>query len=125
MTFLDTHVAAWLYAGEVDRFPRRIQNRLESDRLVISPMVLLELQYLYEVRRITDQAPLILKALGNALGLEVKRDDFEHTILNALRHSFTRDPFDRLIVAQAELNSAPLLSKDQNIRRHYRRACWD
>ena len=44
MIFLDTHVVIWLYAGEVERFPRRVQSRLESEALFISPIVLLEMQ---------------------------------------------------------------------------------
>ena len=37
---------------------------------------------------------------------------------------WVRDPFDRLIVAQAIANEAPLVTKDEKIRRHYRRAVW-
>jgi PIN domain nuclease of toxin-antitoxin system len=42
-----------------------------------------------------------------------------------LGHRWTRDPFDRIIVAHADVVSAPLLTKDQAIRRNYRRAFWD
>jgi PIN domain nuclease of toxin-antitoxin system len=122
--FLDTHATVWLYAGEVERFPRRAQARLETEALVISPIVVLELQYLHEVGRVIDGPTLIVKELEKALGLSVKADDFERIILSALAQSWTRDPFDRIIVAQAQLNSAPLLSKDETIRRHYRRAFW-
>jgi PIN domain nuclease of toxin-antitoxin system len=123
--FLDTHAAVWLYAGDVERFPRRARARLETETLVISPVVLLEMQYLHEVGRVTDGPTLIVKELEKAVGLSVKGDDFERTILSALAQSWTRDPFDRIIVAQAQLNSAALLSKDENIRHHYRRAFWD
>jgi len=37
---------------------------------------------------------------------------------------WTRDPFDRLIVAHAAANDARLLTKDEKIRRHYKRAVW-
>jgi PIN domain nuclease of toxin-antitoxin system len=38
---------------------------------------------------------------------------------------WTRDPFDRLIVAHAKINGlAPLLSADEQIARHYARTLW-
>ena len=38
--------------------------------------------------------------------------------------SWTRDPFDRMIVAQAALREAPLLTKDRVLHEHYDRAVW-
>jgi PIN domain nuclease of toxin-antitoxin system len=38
--------------------------------------------------------------------------------------SWTRDPFDRLIVANALANDAPLITKDEEIRRNYSRSIW-
>lgn len=43
---------------------------------------------------------------------------------HALKESWTRDPFDRLIVANAKAAGAPLITKDERIRKHYRRAIW-
>ena len=43
-------------------------------------------------------------------------------ITQALREKWTRDPFDRLIVANAKAAGAPLITKDERIRKHYRRA---
>ena len=125
MIFLDTHVVVWLYAGEVDRFPRRASRALESESLVISPMVLLELQYLHELSRVSQDPALIVNELEKSLGLAVRRDEFERIIIAALMENWTRDPFDRIIVAHANLASAPLLTKDASIRQHYRQALWD
>jgi PIN domain nuclease of toxin-antitoxin system len=49
---------------------------------------------------------------------------FAAVVENALQQKWIRDPFDRLIVAQASTNEAPLVTKDEKIRRHYRRAVW-
>ena len=38
--------------------------------------------------------------------------------------TWTRDPFDRVIVANAALNGNILISKDQNILEHYIHARW-
>lgn len=125
MIFLDTHAVVWLYAGEVDRFPRRARQRLEVERLLISPMVLLEIQYLHELSRVSQGPALIVKELEKSLGLTVHTEDFERIMVAALAEAWTRDPFDRIIVTHARLLSAPLLTKDASIRKQYRLAFWD
>jgi PIN domain nuclease of toxin-antitoxin system len=35
-----------------------------------------------------------------------------------------RDPFDRLMVAHAAANRAALITRGEEIQRHYRRAVW-
>ena len=79
--FLDTHVVVWLYAGEVDRFPRRARKRLESEPLFISPMVLLEIQYLHELSRVSQGPTLIVKELEKSLGLGIHTEDFERIMV--------------------------------------------
>jgi len=49
---------------------------------------------------------------------------FEDVARAALRESWTGDPFDRMIVAQARLREAALITKDRSIREHYSRAVW-
>lgn len=44
------------------------------------------------------------------------------TIANGI--DFTRDAFDRLIVAHAKLNNNYLISKDTHIRQNYPNALW-
>jgi PIN domain nuclease of toxin-antitoxin system len=43
---------------------------------------------------------------------------------HALKEKWVRDPFDRLIVAHAKANDAPLVTKDERIRLNYRHALW-
>ena len=125
MIFLDTHVVVWLYAGEVDRFPRRARKRLESEPVLVTPMVLLEIQYLHELSRVNQGPALIVKELEKSLGLEIHTENFERIVIAALGESWTRDPFDRIIVAHAHLTATALLTKDESIRKHYRQAFWD
>jgi PIN domain nuclease of toxin-antitoxin system len=54
MIYLDTHVILWLFARKGDGLSVRAMKLIESDtELTISPMVLLELEYLHEVGRTT------------------------------------------------------------------------
>jgi PIN domain nuclease of toxin-antitoxin system len=50
---------------------------------------------------------------------------FAAVALESLSVTWTADPFDRIIVAQAQANrDSPLISADAQIRRHYERAIW-
>ena len=122
---LDTHVVAWLYAGDLRRFSPAARRRLGSEELRISPMVALEMQYLHEVGRISEDAGVVLSDLSRKLGLAQAEGDFSSVAAGAVGLGWTRDPFDRLIVAHAALHGATLMTKDRWIRRNYPHAVWD
>ena len=42
----------------------------------------------------------------------------------ALAEKWSRDPFDRLIVAHAKAQKTPLVTRDEKIRENYRLAVW-
>ena len=122
---LDTHVAAWLYAGRSDLFPPRVRRLLEGEELVVSPMVLLELQYLHEVGKATEPGHVVMAALQSVLEVRVCSRSFQSVATAAAAFDFTSDPFDRLITAQADVAEAALISKDRSIRKFYSRAVWE
>jgi len=124
MMHLDTHVVVWLYAGLLDKFPTAAQGRLEQEKLVISPMVALELQYLYETRRTTEPGYLVVRDLESRIGLTVAETAFIDVAAAAASLSWTRDPFDRLIAAQAVVENVPLLTADRTIRANLALAVW-
>ncbi|VGO18283.1 Ribonuclease VapC22 [Pontiella sulfatireligans] len=124
MIYLDTHVVVWLYAGEFDRFPASASEFIEQNNLLISPAVLLELQFLKEIKRITADPMLVFQTLEETIGLQLCKLEFYKVVVGALSQSWTRDPFDRLIAAQASIRNASLLTKDRIIRRNCSTACW-
>ena len=124
VAYLDTHVVAWLFAGETGLLTERARELVRENSLLVSPAVRLELQYLYEIGRTRAPARTVMRALAGSLGLGVCALPFERVVETAERQAWTRDPFDRLIVAQASLAGAPLLTKDRTIREHYAKAAW-
>lgn len=126
LIYLDTHVVAWLYAEGARALPAKIRDLLESSNDIrISPMVRLELQYLYEIERVTQPPLPVLDAIESTLGVTLCKAAFPAIVREAESQNWTRDPFDRLIVAQASVFNAPLVTKDETIRAHYARAIWD
>jgi PIN domain nuclease of toxin-antitoxin system len=120
----DTHVALWLYSGDTGRFSRKATEALESHDLLASPMVRLEMQFLHEVERIKEKPELIFRTLAADFGMGVCNDPFASVVEAAEAVHWTRDPFDRLVVAQAMLTHSPLITKDDVIRRHYKNCIW-
>jgi PIN domain nuclease of toxin-antitoxin system len=124
--YLDTHVVFWLYAeGARSRLSATAREAIRTAGDVrVSPMVSMELQHLYEIDRIGAMPAVILDELRAMLGLTVCPAAFGAVVQVAERLAWTRDPFDRLIVAQAALHDAPLVTRDATIHEHYARAVW-
>jgi PIN domain nuclease of toxin-antitoxin system len=84
----------------------------------------LELEYLHEIKRSTTPAETILNELRAQIGLATCDLPFDQVVRKATELTWTHDPFDRLIVAQALCRDFRLLTKDAYIRRHARLAFW-
>lgn len=84
MIYLDTHVVVWLYAGLVNQFSETIKNYLNEEELLISPIVRLELQYLYEMGRVNIPANEIVLDLSDRIGLKDCAKDFNTVISQAI-----------------------------------------
>lgn len=105
---LDTNALIWLDQGHP-----RARPLARAGRIYISPASLLELQFLHEISRIRL-----------ADGVEAVAHDDRWTIddpsavswfLGAAELSWTRDPFDRLIVAHARLRGWKLATGDDRL----------
>ena len=124
MTFLDTHLVVWLYGGRKEKIPPAVTKHLQSDDLYISPMVVLELQLLRESGKIDYVPEQVVETLRRAVGLQICDCPFEEIAFYSVGQSWTRDPFDRIITAQAAAQGGILLTKDRLIQQHYDKAFW-
>jgi len=125
MTYLDTHVLVWLYASAGEKISPVASVAIEAaDDLRISPMVLLEVDFLHEINRITVGSREIYAYLHEHIGVSVCERSFGDVVSFAADQSWTRDPFDRLIVAQAAFGAYQLISKDSVIQAHYPETLW-
>lgn len=106
MILLDTNALIWL-----DRSHRRARPLARTGRLYVSPASLLELQLLHEAGRVRLPPG----------GLDIVVSDDRWTLddppatswfLLASEIGWTRDPFDRLIVAHARLRGWKLATGD-------------
>ena len=105
---LDTNALIWVDAGH----PRSRALVARRDRLYVSPASILELQLLQE------SGKLRLRHASAEWVLEDDRWLLDEPpagswFLRAAEVGWTRDPFDRLLVAQSRLESLRLLTDDK------------
>lgn len=125
IVYLDTHVVV-LATSSPRRLPKRALSLVRrADALKISPATVLELQLLREIGRLNASPAQFIEAVAEALPLSVCERPFAAVANAALALSWTRDPFDRLIVAQAAIAECALVTKDETIRKHFSNARWD
>lgn len=124
MIYLDTHVLVYLAAGETNRIGAAGRKAIDRDQVLASAAAVLELEFLHELGRVKPTASKLISLLAADIGLRVCDLPFRTVVDHALAEGWTRDPFDRLIVANAKAAGAVLVTKDQRIREHYSRAIW-
>ena len=119
---LDTHFLLWtaLDADRLTEFPWLDAYRPWG----ISPVSFLEIQFLHEVGRLALLEPGFAQAVASDRRFSVDEVPLVTLVEKALPLSWTRDPFDRLITAQAARLGASLLTRDRTIRDHYANAVW-
>lgn len=125
IAYLDTDVVLWLAAGKVDRLSSVARGLVDKADLLLSPMAFLELEYLHELGRTKFPARDLVKKVSHETNLTLCEIPFPAIASAALDEKWTRDLFDRLIVANAKANGfAWLISADEEIARHYPRTVW-
>jgi PIN domain nuclease of toxin-antitoxin system len=123
--YLDTHIVVYLHDGLIHKFTQAAKREIEASDLLISPLVLLELEYLHKRKKIGIKPRDIYHAIHVDFGVRMCGLPFAKVVDAALDLDWTSDPFDRMIVAQAQANrDSPLITKDELIREKYPRSVW-
>ena len=119
MIVLDTHVLVW-WTNAHHQVSSGAQEAIESaDVIAVSAITGWEAAVLARRRRIQiDRDALAwLHDLATAKNVRILPITLDIAVRAAEFHELLRDPIDCLIVATALINNAPLLTKDDRIRR--------
>jgi PIN domain nuclease of toxin-antitoxin system len=112
---LDTHVFLWWCAGDSrlgDLEHQAIRNG--ANDVFLSAASVWEMAIKQNLGRL--QIPEPASAAVARLGIERLPVAFEHAEATALLPPLHRDPFDRLLVAQARIEGLTLMTRDPQIR---------
>ena len=118
MVLIDTHIAVFLHSNLLSMISRPAQKVLESQDIVLPEMARLELQYLFEIKRITCTPGQIVADLYGEIGLTCSTTAIAGLIQTAITIPWTRDAFDRLIAADAIFCDCPLITRDRYMIEH-------
>jgi PIN domain nuclease of toxin-antitoxin system len=121
---LDTHIVLWLSFGTKNLSQKAVYSINKAPQVCIAPIVELELQYLLEIKRIREQPTIVIETLEKDIGLKISNADSRQVIKISKDIYWTRDVFDRLIVAEAIATHAMLVTKDKRILAHFDHALW-
>lgn len=111
---LDTHVVLWQLSGSRALGPRASAAVAEAAELAFSVVSFAEIGVKAAVGKLV--VPARLDAHVAAAGIRVVGLSAEHGLAVAELPLHHRDPFDRLLIAQARLDGYALVSADERIR---------
>ena len=117
---LDTHVFLWLQTE-----PERLGDRLalvedNATTLLLSPASSWEMAIKYALGRLPLPEPpeRYVPTRMRAIGAEALPIEHHHALAVALLPPLHRDPFDRLLVAQASVAGAAILTADPAVAQY-------
>ena len=115
---LDTHFLIWLVLES-----KRLANFPWLDRYRpwgVSPVSFLEIQFLAEVGRLSVSNPEFTSTVMKDRRFIIDDISLDTLVGHALRLDWTRDPFDRLLVAHSLARRVALCTTDRAIRSRHR-----
>lgn len=124
---LDTHTFLWqrTHPERVSKAAMQVLNR-EEISLFVSAATLWEIGILASLKRIEMEVSLskLVEHSYRHAGISVLAIDPLHVDTLVSLPFFHRDPFDRLLVAQAKSIDAVIVSKDSELDRYGVRRIW-
>jgi PIN domain nuclease of toxin-antitoxin system len=122
MFVTDTHALIHHITGRKRKLGRRARSVFErlkrgTDTVLVPFTVLEEVMNLNEVGKVRLPLPFrdLIIALGQADNFDLGVNDMQ-LLLEAASFTTLRDPYDRLIVAQARVAGLPLITGDEEIQ---------
>ena len=124
---LDTHTFIW-WDSEPERLTQKVLSMLQNPKnvLLVSMASLWEMQIKLQLGRLKLNTPLEELVRGQ---LEINMIDIldiklEHILALGQTPSHHKDPFDRLIIAQAGIEEAIVVTKDKMFAEYAIKVVW-
>ncbi|HET8954874.1 MAG TPA: type II toxin-antitoxin system VapC family toxin [Solirubrobacterales bacterium] len=120
---LDTHVVLWWMAGEQDRIGREARGAIEMGTpVLVSAVVLWEVAIKRRLGKLDvseDLLDQLERSEVDMLPITARHADWVAAL--PMHH---RDPFDRLLVAQAQSEEIPLVTADGDLADYGIEVVW-
>ena len=113
---LDTHIALWGITGDPTLDPDLLDRLRHDPDIFLSPVSLWEITIKQAAGKLTGPADLAERILG--LGFRELPVTHRHAIAAGRLPPHHRDPFDRMLIAQAAVDGLTLVTRDAGIQRY-------
>jgi PIN domain nuclease of toxin-antitoxin system len=124
---LDTHAFIW-WDSTPDRLSERVQDMLQdaSHDILFSIVSAWEMQIKHQLGKLELRLPLgeIIEEQCRINMVDVLPVELEHVLALDSLPALHSDPFDRLLIAQANVAEASLVSSDTAINQYPVRTLW-
>jgi PIN domain nuclease of toxin-antitoxin system len=120
---LDSHALLWFLAGDRKRIGDRLRTRIEAGAAVVSVASLWEIAIKVDLGKL--DAPDDLPERVASSGFELLAVEARHGWAVRDLPAHHRDPFDRLLIAQAIVERLPIATADPMIERYDVDVIWD
>ena len=119
LILVDTHILLWINSGHWKKIGTQTLKYLNKRKILISPICLLETDYLNEIGRIQENSNSVLANLLTGNNIELNDISTYALTSQAAEIDWTRDIFDRLLVAHTKVLGIELVTHDRKILKHF------
>jgi PIN domain nuclease of toxin-antitoxin system len=124
---LDTHVFIW-WASEPKKLSKKALTLCEDRKniLILSVASVWEMQIKIQLGKLKLDEPLsnLIEEQKEINDLQILPVELEHVLALENLAEHHKDPFDRLLVAQSNLEDLKIVSKDSIIRKYTVNVIW-
>lgn len=123
---LDTHTFIWFIEGDKNLSKRAKEKILDPSNIkFVSIASIWEIAVKISLGKLKINRPFeaILTQIEDS-GFEILPIAFEHTLVVSRLDFFHRDPFDRIIIAQALAENMTIISRDKNFENYGVNILW-
>ena len=124
---LDTHVVLWWLQGS-NKIPPRVRSILQdpTSHVLVSAASAWEIAIKYEAGKLDAARTLVLRFEAaieeeNFAGLPIS---IRHAIQAGMLQRTHKDPFDRMLIAQAKVENVPVVSTDRCFDKYGVKRIW-
>ena len=119
---IDAHALLWFLAGDSKRITKALRTRIEAEAMLVSTATLWEIAIKVGLGKL--EAPDDLPARVEQLGFESLPVTADHAWQVRDLPSHHRDPFDRLLIAQAQVERLPVVTADPSFAAYDVTVVW-
>ena len=124
---LDTHVFIW-WSSEPEKLSQYVLSLCQDieNNLILSAASVWEMQIKLQLGKLKLQLPLqeLIESQQQTNTLQILSVDLEHVLELQNLPPYHYDPFDRLLIAQANAENVYLISKDEVFSKYEVKLLW-